>query len=195
MRIAIIGWGSLIWCPGALNISTRWRSDGPVLPIEFARISADGRLTLVINPGSREVTTYWALSAFDTLKQTIENLRQREGTALDQIHAVVASNSVHEAGSNSASVIRSWLEKAEFVDAAVWTGLASNWQAQRRMPFNTDDAVRYLSELEHEENSLCYKRACEYIQNAPTQIQTDLRAILSSSSDFKDAILPAVLFE
>lgn len=49
MAIAILGWGSLIWCPGNLRIRGPWRHDGPVLPIEFARISADGRLTLVVH--------------------------------------------------------------------------------------------------------------------------------------------------
>jgi hypothetical protein len=52
MKIAVIGWGSLIWCPGSLRIQTAWHNDGPSLPIEFARILKDGRLTLVIRPGS-----------------------------------------------------------------------------------------------------------------------------------------------
>jgi hypothetical protein len=49
--IAVIGWGSLIWCPGILRTKSRWHSDGPALPIEFARISGDNRLSLVIHPG------------------------------------------------------------------------------------------------------------------------------------------------
>ena len=26
----MLGWGSLIWCPGGLRIKTKWRSDGPM---------------------------------------------------------------------------------------------------------------------------------------------------------------------
>jgi hypothetical protein len=43
MRVSIIGWGSLIWRPEVLQIESRWRRDGPSLPIEFARISGDGK--------------------------------------------------------------------------------------------------------------------------------------------------------
>ncbi|HOW68396.1 MAG TPA: hypothetical protein P5055_13320 [Candidatus Paceibacterota bacterium] len=49
MSIAILGWGSLIWNPRDLPITGDWQGDGPVLPIEFTRISDNGRLTLVID--------------------------------------------------------------------------------------------------------------------------------------------------
>lgn len=32
MKIAVIAWGSLIWCPGSLQIGSWWHKDGPVLP-------------------------------------------------------------------------------------------------------------------------------------------------------------------
>src|SRR5712691_7390037 len=79
MKIAILGWGSLIWCPGSLRIRTLWHSDGPSLPIEFARISSDRRVTLVIHPGAPDQMTYWALSEFDNVVAARENLRLREG--------------------------------------------------------------------------------------------------------------------
>ena len=48
MKIAILGWGSLVWNPRNLSIiNSAWHPDGVLLPIEFARISRDGRLTLV----------------------------------------------------------------------------------------------------------------------------------------------------
>jgi len=45
-KIIVLGWGSLIWDPRELKIkNSEWQKDGPNLPIEFARISQDGRLT------------------------------------------------------------------------------------------------------------------------------------------------------
>jgi hypothetical protein len=67
MQIAIIGWGSLIWCPGSLQMKSLWHRDGPILPIEYARISSGDRLTLVIHPGSRNQHTLWTLAASEYL--------------------------------------------------------------------------------------------------------------------------------
>lgn len=88
MKIAVIGWGSLIWCPGPLGIQTPWYRDGPSLPVEFARISKDCRLTLVIHPDSANQMTYWALSTFEDLEGTRANLRTREGCSAEAIHCI-----------------------------------------------------------------------------------------------------------
>jgi hypothetical protein len=79
-KIAVIGFGSLIWSQGELLLSSEWQRDGPSLPIEFARVSQDGRLTLVIVPGFLPQKTLWALSGCKTMTDAKENLRKREGT-------------------------------------------------------------------------------------------------------------------
>jgi nitroreductase len=48
LRIACLGWGSLIWKPENLPIIGEWKNDGPMLPIEFSRESGGQRITLVI---------------------------------------------------------------------------------------------------------------------------------------------------
>ena len=46
-KIAVLAWGSLIEKPAVLStIIDNWKPDGPKLPIEFARKSNDGYLTL-----------------------------------------------------------------------------------------------------------------------------------------------------
>ena len=61
MKIACIGWGSLIWMPENLMIQNKWFEDGPMLPIEFARQSDNGRITLIIDEFARPVRTLWSL--------------------------------------------------------------------------------------------------------------------------------------
>src|ERR1017187_2142050 len=90
METAVLGWGSLIWCPGSLRIKTRWRSDGPKLPVEFARISGDGRLTLVILPTAEDQPVHWALSEFESVDDARRNLKERERCRLSDIHCLTA---------------------------------------------------------------------------------------------------------
>jgi hypothetical protein len=188
-QIAVIGWGSLIWCPGSLRIASRWHADGPCLPIEFARISRGDRLTLVIHPGSPEVQTYWALSAFERVGTARGNLQEREGTS--SIHDVSLMKNDVACDSPFHAAIRAWTEKRERLQAAIWTGLLSNWPDKRPCPFSPVDADRYISGLSGESLRL----AREYVQNTPQQIQTPVRALLREQRNFRDAVLSPILFE
>src|SRR5690606_21037100 len=87
MKIGIIGWGSLIWNSQALNYDTDfgWREDGPLLPIEFARISNNGRLTLVIKKRANIVTTLYAISKYKEIDEAILDLAIREGCGKNKI--------------------------------------------------------------------------------------------------------------
>lgn len=135
------------------------------------------------------------MSALDTLDAAQENLCIREGTERKQIHAVDVNDEAL-ATSSIATVIRSWLRTQRNLEAAVWTGLGSNWETMRRSPFSPDDAIQYIAELkrEQEQATLRYDRAREYIENAPEQIQTRVRTMLRENG-YKDAILPTILFE
>lgn len=81
MKIVFLGWGSLIWNPNGLPVIGDWQRGGPVLPIEFSRVSSDGRLTLVIDEANgAEVATRYVVSARDKVSNAVEDLRKREGT-------------------------------------------------------------------------------------------------------------------
>ena len=64
MKIAVLAWGSLVWDPQDLQVAGKFAPNGPLLPIEFCRVSADGRLTLVVDETfGATCTTYSASSA------------------------------------------------------------------------------------------------------------------------------------
>lgn len=197
MNIAILGWGSLIWCPGGLRVITRWRLDGPPLPIEFARISQDDRLTLVIHPESPEQPTYWALSEFTALNDARENLKSREKSKSSDIHYVLRDGS----GSDGASeqtirAITEWMAHHPDVGAVVWTGLPSNWQEKRGRAFSAEDASRFLSDLEaaRDRAKAAYDRAREYLTNTPSAVDTPLRQAMRARG-WRDVQLSSTLFE
>lgn len=195
MNIAVIGWGSLIWCPGSLRIRTRWYRNGPRLPVEFARISGDGRLTLVIHPACEEQTAYWALSEYDDLRQASNNLSKREGCAITHVASMKTAD---ESGPDVVKAkIKEWLRSKPEVGAAVWTNLPSNWQDERHHEFTVEDAVRYLEELDQrqQEAKELLKRAREYVRNAPEQIQTQVRKRMGAKTVWADNRLAETLFE
>ena len=79
MNVAIIGWVSLVWDKQGLKTRSPWYSDGPVLPVEFARISEDGRVTLIIVLDKKKSPTCCALSAHTNLNTAKNELGRREG--------------------------------------------------------------------------------------------------------------------
>jgi hypothetical protein len=80
MKIAVLAWGSLVWDRRDLAVAGNFEPTGPRLPIEFCRVSGDGRLTLVIDEAcGASCVTYVAVSTFGELLAAIENLRTREG--------------------------------------------------------------------------------------------------------------------
>ena len=168
MKIAILGWGSLIWDQRDLPTLGVWQKGGPVLPIEFSRISSDGRLTLVIDEKNGvPVQTRFAQSGSETLNQAIEDLRKREGTSKSMIGVVSQTINIPKSGSDT---IKDWAVDNKW-DGVIWTGLPSNFEDEEDVPFTVENGLVYLSGLVGEEKA----EARKYIERAPEEVDTPLR--------------------
>lgn len=192
VNIAVIAWGSLVWNPGMLDLRTRWHADGPTLPLEFARISGGGRLTLVLFPKGENRTTYWALSNLENLDDARAELAQREGSSVNTVHfcAYGPSSQVQRSGEPMVTAtVSDWLDAHDGLDAAIWTGLTSNWRSKRGSDFTMDDALLYLAGLRGPE----LDAAREYITHAPPQIDTLVRRAMRARG-WHDANLSPDLF-
>lgn len=171
-KIAFLGWGSLIWDLRDLQITGSWETDGPLLPVEFARVSQDGRLTLVLYPDVSDVPVLWARAAHKDLQQAIDNLRRREGTSTNSIGflSIPDNRSRYDVIPDILPRIRCWA-KEKGLDAVVWTALPSNFQAKTKMEFNEDNVVKYLRSLKGD----ALHDAETYVRKAPEQIETKIR--------------------
>lgn len=188
MKIAVLAWGSLIWDRRDLALADTFNPAGPRLPIEFCRVSGDGRLTLVID---EEVgitcPTYLATSEHCELDAALTNLWSREGSgkeappkkirASGRVSFVLAASD--ECGAkamewhpNAVATIRAWTQTSGF-DAAIWTALDSNFRQPEKggESFSVDAATRYLDRL----SKFSFARALHYIWNAPQEVQTPVR--------------------
>lgn len=165
MNIAVLAWGSLIWSPRSLKLQGDWCYPGPSLPLEFSRISKDGRMTLVIDPvHGIEQPTYFAKSSFGDLDIAIENLCEREGTIRKFIGCQSTERSI---GSNAFST---WLSVNGF-DAAIWTALPPNFEEKTGQAFSVTRALEYLSDLD----GVSQSNALHYFRSAPPKITTAFR--------------------
>ena len=182
MQIVVLAWGSLVSDPRDLQAAPKFAPNGPLLPIEFCRVSADGRLTLVIDETFGSVcTSYSAPSAHENLDAAIENLSAREG--MKDAHAIgfveVASDKRSDAAMQShpqaVETIAAWA-KSEGYDAAVWTALASNFSEYHKAgePFSVTAAIRYLETLE-DRDAAKFALALAHIRNAPVEVETPVR--------------------
>ena len=184
MKTAVVGWGSLIWDPRELSVAIDFSLSGPILPIEFCRVSGidkpPRRLTLVIDDdiGVR-CQTYVALSTFDDLEAAKENLRVRERLAdVNGIGFAVkgGASSVRamERHPKAVTAIEAWLAASDF-DAVIWTALANNFADRAGEAFSVDAAIRFLEALPEVE----LREALKYIRKAPEPVKTSVRAAVS----------------
>ena len=175
MKIAILGWGSLIWLPKDLKFDENigWKENGSVLPIEFARISKDGRLTLVITPNGTEVPTLYSVSSFDSLDLAVLNLAVREGSGRKSIgYYDKTKDEFSPIDFLFKENIKNWIQTSDF-DAVIWTNLPEklNLENMTKTEKDPDGRINYLQNLKGSESAL----AEEYIRNTPKQIATKYR--------------------
>jgi len=172
LTIGCLGWGSLIWDPRDLPIRGAWFDDGPLLPIEFARESSNGRITLVICDVSYRVRACWVLMEAVDLRTAKNDLATREGVKEKDIEKSIG---YWEAASGkscgaAANDIAQWAP-TKGLDAVVWTTLEIGLKNNRGTLPSIGDILECLRKLPHAQGKL----AEEYIRKAPPQIDTEYR--------------------
>ena len=181
MKTAVLGWGSLLWDPRELQAAAAFAPDGPLLPIEFCRVSGDGRLTLVVDEDyGIACKTYSAPSALQSLDEAIENLRVRERmSSAREVGFVTASGKESDVATQRhpqvVATIAAWTTASGY-DASIWAALASNFDEPGKggEPFSVTAALRYLEKLAGRD-AVRFARALDYIRKAPPEVDTPVR--------------------
>jgi hypothetical protein len=182
MKIAVLAWGSLVRDPRDVQAAAGFAPNGPLLPIEFCRVSGDGRLTLALDETFGAVCkTYSAPSAIQSLHGAIEDLMLREGTSdasevgFVELASGKQSDIAMQRHPNAVAAIAAWAASNGY-DAAIWTALKSNFDEPDKggEPFSVTAAIRYLETLESRD-AANFARALAYIRNAPIEVETPVR--------------------
>jgi hypothetical protein len=182
VKSVVLAWGSLVWNPGELQTAGKFTANGPLLPIEFCRVSDDGRLTLAIDESFGALCkSYSAPSALDSLDAARDDLCQREGMADARAIGFVElasgrqSEFAVESHPQVVATIAAWAESLGY-GAAIWTALASNFNewGNGGEPFSVSAALQYLETLQGEDPGK-FAQALAYIRKAPPEVETPVR--------------------
>lgn len=189
MKIAILGWGSLLWDkrPEFNDNHADWQFDGPTLKIEFSRVSAtrNGALTLVLDAKNGEkCQVAYAFSKRKNPDDAICDVRNREGTILKNIGYYFADKSrMQDLNKEVLNIIQNWaLEKK--IDVVIWTALESNFQNKSKFKkiFSIQEALCHIQALDREGKA----NAAEYVWRSPAFVKTPLREALQSQPWFQE---------
>ena len=185
-KIAILGWGSLLWDESQSEFAERhdeWRLDGPVLRLEFSRKSASrlNALTLVIDPlHGQECQVAYTMSKRASPEGAIADLRSREKTKEENIGCIIADGSRRQGRhSKSIDVISQWAKEKGF-DVVLWTDLPGSFDDVTKDGF-AKAALNHVQRLSPQGKAM----AAEYVWRAPDFIVTQLRTILQAEPWFQ----------
>ncbi len=169
LRIACLAWGSLVWDPRQLPIRRKWFEDGPFAPVEFTRLSNDGRVTLVIDPKAEPVRILWSHMLPGSLDEAQRALRDREGITAKNWLSRIGSWKCGDSPPRDIPDLPRWAEVRD-LDAVVWTALAPRFGGADRTP-SLEEVITYLREL----SGTVREYARWYVEQAPRQIDTAYR--------------------
>lgn len=168
-----------------------------MIPVEFARKSSNGRVTLVLG-GTHESQTFWAKSALEEIDEACENLWVREGKPRRRsIHYTSGdglqtwNGGIPEPGSLDVSyAVCEWIGTTPDADCAIWTGLPPKDFDIGAIDL-AHQVVEHLQGLEEPAMRL----AKEYIELAPETVRTPVRSAIEEKLGWVPRPLPANLFD
>jgi hypothetical protein len=166
MKIACLGWGSLIWKQEQLPVKGEWKKDGPTVPIEFCRVGDSGELATAICVNAAPLPVLWAWLETDDLAVARHALSLREGIPADRADGI-GSLTVTE---RPVGLLAEWAQ-ARGIDAVIWTALPAKSDAVEGKIPSVEEAIAYLSGLEGEKRH----HARRYIERVPAQVATPYR--------------------
>ena len=182
-KIAVIGFGSLLWDLDDLapKVSGEWKMyEGPILPLEFSLVSRKRHyaLALVIDYGDGAPCPTCVIdSVRSEIGAAIVDLANRERMEPTNIGFVDRNTGAsHSHREETRNTFWNWIEDSTY-DGAVWTDGERNFEALTGRAFSLQTAQDHLRSLQ----GISLEEARRYIRNAPARVETPLRRALEGA--------------
>ena len=182
-KIAVIGFGSLLWDLDDLapKVSGEWKMyEGPILPLEFSLVSRKRHyaLALVIDYGDGAPCPTCVIdSVRSEIGAAIVDLANRERMEPTNIGFVDRNTGEsHSHREETRNTLWNWIENSNY-DGAVWTDGERNFEALTGRAFSLKTAQDHLRSLQ----GISLEEARRYIRNAPARVETPLRRALEGA--------------
>ena len=182
-KIAVIGFGSLLWDLDDLapKVSGEWKMyEGPILPLEFSLVSRKRHyaLALVIDYGDGAPCPTCVIdSVRSEIGAAIVDLANRERMEPTNIGFVDRNTGEsHSHREETRNTLWDWFENSNY-DGAVWTDGERNFEALTGRAFSLQTAQDHLRSLQ----GISLEEARRYIRNAPARVETPLRRALEGT--------------
>ena len=182
-KIAVIGFGSLLWDLDDLapKVSGEWKMyEGPILPLEFSLVSRKRHyaLALVIDyEDGAPCPTCVIDSVRSEIGAAIVDLANRERMEPTNIGFVDRNTGEsHSHREETRNTFWNWIEDSNY-DGAVWTDGERNFEALTGRAFSLKTAQDHLRSLQ----GISLEEARRYIRNAPARVETPLRRALEGA--------------
>ena len=163
----------MVWDARELPIRGTWFEDGPLIKVEFARQSNDGRMTLVIADGGTTVRSLWALMDCNDIEDAREKLRLREGVPKSKPE-FIGGLKLGDPPKKNLEGCDAWLER-NGLDGVVWTALPPKFNDTEQFPSEAQ-VLAYREGL----RGPARENAERYIRKAPVQIDTCFRRAIAA---------------
>jgi hypothetical protein len=173
LKIAVVGWGYLIWDRRSLDIAPEWRADGPRLPVEFARFAFPPRLVPVLVEGAPLQPTFWTLSQKQSVLAAAADLAVREGVGTHDIGSWSRADAMRPPLGFEA-VMAQW-GVLTGLDGAVWRAVEPNLPDGSRGFPSEQLRLEFLRELVATGRE---QDAKEYFERMPAQIRTPFQVLV-----------------
>jgi hypothetical protein len=184
MKIAILSFGAIF--AEKVKGNEPWKCGGPNVPLEFSRIGANGRLSLVIDQtnGQNNNIFYFPVESPD-IDSLVGKIKQSDKNAKNVGWLDVKNVLCCPESARRPKIIKNfdnWCKNNKF-DGAVWKDDGPKFSSVVGKPFSVAVALEYLKKLKLEEETY------HYMQKFPISIKTPLKlAIIGEDFEIVDGI-------